>query len=144
MLKEEKIRLMTKLARYESGEGKEELRIARYYRSDYIGLALIKNFFLVTIGYGLILAVLAAYNLEYLLDNVHKMDLISLGVVALGGYIGILVLYSVLTYIQYTVKYHKAKKSVKQYYSQLTKLEKIYTREEKKFAGREMSGGYRK
>mgnify|MGYP002247456109 CR=1 FL=1 len=27
-----------------SGEGKEELRIARYYRSDYIGLALIKNF----------------------------------------------------------------------------------------------------
>ena len=58
--------------------------------------------------------------------------------------IGILVLYSVLTYIQYTVKYHKAKKSVKQYYTQLTKLEKIYTREEKKFAGREMSGGYRK
>ena len=115
-----------------------------YYRSDYIGLALIKNFFLVTIGYGLILAVIAAYNLEYLLDNVHKMDLISLGVVVLGGYIGILVLYSVLTYIQYTVKYHKAKKSVKQYYTQLTKLEKIYTREEKKFAGREMSGGYRK
>ena len=45
MLKEEKIRLMTKLARYESGEGKEELRIARYYRSDYIGLALFRNFF---------------------------------------------------------------------------------------------------
>ena len=144
MLKEEKIRLMTKLARYESGEGKEELRIARYYRSDYIGLALIKNFFLVTIGYGLILAVIAAYNLEYLLDNVHKMDLISLGIVVLAGYIGVLAVYSVLTYIQYTVKYHNAKKSVKQYYTQLTRLEKIYTREEKKFAGREMSGGYRK
>ena len=144
MLKKEKIRLMTKLARYESGEGKEELRIARYYRSDYIGLALIKNFFLVTIGYGLILAVIAAYNLEYLLDNVHKMDLISLGIVVLAGYIGVLAVYSVLTYIQYTVKYYNAKKSVKQYYTQLTRLEKIYTREEKKFAGREMSGGYRK
>lgn len=35
---------MTKLARYESGEGKEELRIARYYRSDYIGLAMFRNF----------------------------------------------------------------------------------------------------
>ena len=56
---------------------------------------------------------IAAYNLEYLLDNVHKMDLISLGVVVLGGYIGILVLYSVLTYIQYTVKYHKAKEECK-------------------------------
>ena len=97
-----------------------------------------------TIGYGLILAVIAAYNLEYLLDNVHKMDLISLGIVVLAGYIGVLAAYSVLTYIQYAVKYYKAKKSVKQYYAQLTKLEKIYTREEKKFAGREMSGGYRK
>ena len=144
MLKKEKIRLMTKLARYESGEGKEELRIARYYRSDYIGLALIKNFFLVTIGYGLILALIAAYNLEYLLDNVHKMDLVSLGVVVLAGYVGTLVVYTLLTYIQYTVKYHRAKKSVKEYYSQLTRLEKIYNREEKKFAGREMSGGYRK
>ena len=138
MINEEKVKIMDRLAVYEKQEGRKYLPVSKYYRSDYIGLALIKNFFLVTIGYGLILAVIAAYNLEYLLDNVHKMDLISLGVVVLG------VLYSVLTYIQYTVKYHKAKKSVKQYYTQLTKLEKIYTREEKKFAGREMSGGYRK
>ena len=128
MINEEKVKIMDRLAVYEKQEGRKYLPVSKYYRSDYIGLALIKNFFLVTIGYGLILAVIAAYNLEYLLDNVHKMDLIS----------------SVLTYIQYTVKYHKAKKSVKQYYTQLTKLEKIYTREEKKFAGREMSGGYRK
>ena len=144
MVNEEKVKIMNRLAMYEHGEGRKYLPISKYYRSDYIGLALIKNFFLVTIGYGLILAVISAYNLEYLLDNVHKMNLVSLGIVALAGYIGILVLYSVLTYIQYTVKYYRAKKSVKQYYAQLTKLEKIYTREEKKFAGREMSGGYRK
>ena len=144
MINEEKVKIMTKLAMYEQGKGRTYLPVSRYYRSDYIGLALIKNFFLVTIGYGLILAVIAAYNLEYLLDNVHKMDLISLGIVVLAGYIGVLAVYSVLTYIQYTVKYHNAKKSVKQYYTQLTRLEKIYTREEKKFAGREMSGGYRK
>ena len=58
MLKEEKIRLMTKLARYESGEGKEELRIARYYRSDYIGLALFRNFFLASIGIYLFYSIL--------------------------------------------------------------------------------------
>ena len=76
---------MDRLAVYEKQEGRKYLPVSKYYRSDYIGLALIKNFFLVTIGYGLILAVIAAYNLEYLLDNVHKMDLISLGVVVLGG-----------------------------------------------------------
>ena len=144
MVNEEKVKIMNRLAMYEHGEGRKYLPVSKYYRSDYIGLALIKNFFLVTIGYGLILALIAAYNLEYLLDNVHKMDLVSLGVVVLAGYVGTLVVYTLLTYIQYTVKYHRAKKSVKEYYSQLTRLEKIYNREEKKFAGREMSGGYRK
>ena len=84
MINEEKVKIMDRLAVYEKQEGRKYLPVSKYYRSDYIGLALIKNFFLVTIGYGLILAVIAAYNLEYLLDNVHKMDLISLGVVVLG------------------------------------------------------------
>ena len=144
MLKEEKIRLMTKLARYESGEGKEELRIARYYRSDYIGLALIKNFFLVTIGYCLIVAAVAVYFGEYLLENIHKMNLIMLGVYIVIGYLIVLVAYSVLTYIQYSVQYYRAKKSVREYYSQLTELNKIYAREEKKSSGRGNAGGYRK
>ena len=144
MINEEKVKIMNRLAMDEKVEGRKYLPVSKYYRSDYIGLALIKNFFLVTIGYGLILAVAAAYNLEYLLDNIHKMNLITLGIGVLAGYLVILVFYSVLTYIQYTVKYHRAKKSVKKYYSELTRLEKIYSREEKKFAGREMSGGYRK
>lgn len=144
MINEEKVKIMDRLALYEKQEGRKYLPVSKYYRSDYIGLALIKNFFLVTIGYGLILAVVAAYNLEYLLDNIHKMDLISLGTAVLIGYAVILAVYSVLTYIQYTVKYHRAKKSVKEYYSQLTKLEKMYSRSEKKNVGREMSGGYRK
>ena len=55
MLNEEKIKIMNKLAMYEQGEGKKYLPVSRYYRSDYIGLAMIKNFFLVTIGYCLIL-----------------------------------------------------------------------------------------
>ena len=103
---------------YEQGEGKKYLPVSRYYRSDYIGLAMIKNFFLVTIGYCLILAGIAAYFAEYLIDNVHKMNLVSLGVEVILGYVAVLVLFSVLTYIQYTVKYHKAKKSVKNYYEE--------------------------
>ena len=46
MLDTQKIKKMHKLAVYESGEGKQHLAISNYYRSDYIGLALIKNFFL--------------------------------------------------------------------------------------------------
>ena len=130
MINEEKVKIMTKLAMYE--------------RSDYIGLALIKNFFLVTIGYCLIVAAVAVYFGEYLLENIHKMNLIMLGVYIVIGYLIVLVAYSVLTYIQYSVQYYRAKKSVREYYSQLTELNKIYAREEKKSSGRGNAGGYRK
>ena len=141
MLNEEKIKIMNKLAMYEQGEGKKYLPVSRYYRSDYIGLALIKNFFLVTIGYCLILAGIAAYFGEYLVDNIHKMDLVAVGRNAVIGYVVVLVVFSVATYIQYSVRYHKAKKSVKEYYQELTQLNKIYSREEKKSSFRGVSGG---
>ena len=140
MLNEEKIKIMNKLAMYEQGEGKKYLPVSRYYRSDYIGLAMIKNFFLITIGYVLVLAGIAAYFGEYLVDNIHKMNLVALGIEAVVGYIVVLVLFSVLTYIQYSVKYYRAKKSVKTYYEDLTRLNKIYNREEKKNSVRGVSG----
>lgn len=136
MLNTEKVKLMTKLAMYESREGKQYLPVSKYYRSDYIGLALIKNFFLVTLGYGLLLLAGFGYFAEYLMEHIHKMNLVSLGVRVLLGYIGVLILYSVLTYVQYAWRYHKAKKSVKDYYVQLTRLNKMYQKEERKLARR--------
>ena len=44
MINEEKVKIMTKIAMYEQGAGKKYLPVSKYYRSDYIGLALIKNF----------------------------------------------------------------------------------------------------
>ena len=46
MLDEKRIRQMTKLAFFEKKEEKNALRIGRYFRSDYIGKELLKNFFL--------------------------------------------------------------------------------------------------
>ncbi len=144
MLNEEKVKIMNRLAMYEKGEGKKYLPVSKYYRSDFIGLALIKNFFLVTIGYGLVVLAAAAYFSDYLLNNIHKMNLVNLGISILAGYLIALGAYSLLTYIQYSVKYHRAKKSVKKYYEDLTRLDKIYGREEKKSTGRGTSGGYKR
>lgn len=144
MINEEKVKIMTKIAMYEQGKGRKYLPVSKYYRSDYIGLALIKNFFLVTIGYIMAVAAVAVYFGEYLMENLHKMDLVSMGIYIIVGYVAALVGYSILTYIQYSVKYYKAKKSVKEYYIQLTELSKIYTREEKRSAGRGTAGGKRK
>ena len=42
MLNEERIILMTKLASYESGEGKKNAAIGGYFRSDYIGMQVVR------------------------------------------------------------------------------------------------------
>ena len=144
MVNEEKVKIMNRLAMYEHGEGRKYLPVSRFYRSDYIGLALIKNFFLVTIGYVLGLAGVAAYFSEYLMDNVNKIDLVAVGVYIVVGYLIILIVYSVLTYIQYSVKYSRAKKSVREYYQDLTRLENIYGREEMRTPIRRNAGGNRK
>ncbi len=132
MLDVQKIKKMHKLAVYESGEGKQHLAISNYYRSDYIGLALIKNFFLTTIAYALLLLGWAGYKSDYLMNNIHRMNITLLVVAAVGGYIILLVVYSVLTYIYCTVKYSKAQKGIQEYYKNLGQLKKIYDREEKR------------
>ena len=93
---------------------------------------------------GQIVAAVAVYFGEYLLENIHKMNLVALGAYIIIGYLVVLIVYSVLTYIQYSVKYHRAKKSVREYYGQLTSLSKIYAREERKASGKGAAGGYRK
>lgn len=129
MLNEEKIRGMTNLARFEDGSGREALRISGMYRSDYIGMALIKNFFAVTIGYVLVLALVAVYHLEFLMDELHHMNLGVLIAEILLVYIILLVVYTAITYIVCSVRYERARKNVHSYDQELAKLEKQYRTE---------------
>lgn len=136
MLNEEKVRVMTKLAAYEKNEGKKYLPVSRYYRSDYIGLALIKNFFLVTIAYVLILVIAAGYFAEELMDNINKMNLIGVAIGLVALYLVLVALYSLLIYILYSMKYSRAKKSVKNYYSELGKIAQMYVSNKSRKASR--------
>mgnify|MGYP000127551303 FL=1 len=132
MLNNQKIKKMHKLAVYESGNGKKHLAISNYYRSDYIGMALIKNFFLTTIGYGLLLLVYAGYKSDYLMENIHKMNVALTVIAVIGGYVIMLVCYSILTYIYCSVRYHRAQKGIQGYYKALGQLKKVYDREDRR------------
>ena len=90
------------------------------------------------------LAGVAAYFSEYLMDNVNKINLVTVAIYIVVGYLIILIAYSILTYIQYSVKYSRAKKSVREYYQDLTRLEKIYGREDKRIPVRRNAGGNKK
>lgn len=126
MLDAEKIRLMTKLAHYENKQGKEDLKISRYYRSDYIGIGLLKNLLLITLGYILLWGLIIAYNLDFLLDNLHKLNFSFVIVEIAAGYIVIVLIYSTITYAMRFSRYLRAKKSVQRYYEELDQLTHFY------------------
>lgn len=132
MLNNQKIKKMHKLAVYESGVGKKHLAVSNYYRSDYIGLALIKNFFLTTIGYGILLMIYLGYKSEYLMENIHKMNLVLFAAKIIGLYLVMIVGYSILTYVYSSVKYAKAQDGIQEYYKGLTQMKKFYDKEEKR------------
>ena len=51
MLNEDKVKLMTRMAMYESKEGAEDFKISSYYRKDYSSFHTIVTIIWVTIGY---------------------------------------------------------------------------------------------
>jgi hypothetical protein len=51
MLDYKKIRLMTKLAVYEKKDGKEDIHLSKYYKTDYVRYQVLKAIITSTIGY---------------------------------------------------------------------------------------------
>ena len=87
MLNEEKIRLMTKLALYEQKEGKKDLPLSKYYRTDYLALKMINSTISMSLGYIVLLATIVLIRVEELLSNLVNMDLAAIGRNALIIYV---------------------------------------------------------
>ena len=125
-----KIRRMAKIEQFASTEAEGYLKIARYYRSDYIGLHLIRNFFLVTIGYILLIVLYLLRNGMEILDTIYTLNLKGMAVGWIGGYVILLAIYSVLTYTVCSLRFSKAKKMERYLDHQLEKMQQKYEPDE--------------
>lgn len=126
MLNQDKIRIMTRLAIYEQGKGKEELKINKYYKNDYIRLQVIKSFVSCTLASLLIAAIIILYQSEYLILNATKLNFVEIGKATLLIYIVLSIFYFIITTTSASLKYSKAKKSLRKYNYLLRKLERTY------------------
>ena len=132
MLNEERIILMTKTAAYEEHEGKKNMAIAGYFRSDYMELNIIKSLFYSTVAFLLVAAMVIYYQFEVLLQDIYKMDLQQLGKNILFYYVVFLVGNLLVSYVVSAVRYSRAKKSLKHYYNNLRRLSSLYESEGKR------------
>ena len=126
MLNNHKIRLMTKLAIYEKEDGKEDIRLGRYYRLDYVRYQLLKTIVAVTCGYLILVLLTILYNMEYLIAEAVKLDYATIGRTMLGIYLILVLAFGGLACIGYTIKYNRSRKKLAKYYRMLKKLRTIY------------------
>lgn len=131
MLNTERIRLMTRLAAYEQGEGKEYMPMSQYYRRDYVGIQMIKTFLYSTVAFCLLVVLSVLYQIDDLEKMLYQMDYYELAKGFVVKYILFVVLYQVIACVVANLRYRRGHKKQKLYYSRLKKVEKLYEREEK-------------
>lgn len=126
MLNEERIILMTHMASYEEHEGKKNVIVGNYFRSDYIGFQVLKSIISASIAFVIVFGMFIFYDFEAFMQDIYKMDLLAFAKNVLIAYFLTVGGYTVITYIVYWIRYNKVKKSLKCYYSNLKKLSGIY------------------
>lgn len=129
MLNNRKIRLMTKLAIYEKEDGKEDIRLGKYYRVDYVRYQLLKTIVAVTCGYLILVLMTILYYMEYLIAEAVKLDYAAIGRTMLGVYLVLLLAFSGIAVLGYTIKYNRSRKKLAKYYRMLKRLRTIYSDE---------------
>ena len=130
MINEEKVILMTKASIYENKEKKRNLKISRYFRHDYISVQLLAGCFFGTLCFLLGAALWGACHMEYLMENIHKMDIQGLILTAAALYVVMMAVYLCILYGLYSYRYSQAGRSVGDYMQTLQKISDIYKKED--------------
>ena len=122
MLNEDKIRIMSRCAMYEKGQGKEALAVNRYYQGDYVRLNTLKTLIGVTVGFVLCFGLYLVLRAEYYMENIVGMDLMAFARNVLMYYVIVLVIFAVISIVFYGWKYTDTQKRVRWYYQDLKAL----------------------
>lgn len=131
MLNEERIRSMTKLAIYETNEGKKIIPLSHYYKSDYVSKSLMKSFVYGTISFGIMFGMWMIYQMDNAKKSMFGGNLEEFIIQVILLYLIFMILYLFITYIYASITFSKSKKSIKKYLALLKKVEKMHEREGK-------------
>ena len=129
MLDQRKIELMTRLAFYEQTEGKKDFKVSEFYRKDYTSLHTICSVLWVTVGYLCVIGIVILMVLEDLLENMSNGVIVMLGGMILLGYVALIIIYAIITSHIYDEKHRDARQRVKKYNHNLTRLLRMYEKE---------------
>ncbi len=131
MIDKDRVRLMTKMAKYEDTKAKEDFKIIGYYKKDYASFNTWITAIWITIGYGIVLAFSLFLMPSLFIQNLTIEKLINVGAIVIGVYVFVLVTYCVYASSFFKNRYDQAHHRVKKYYQELTILRKRYMKEKR-------------
>ena len=132
MLDVKRIRLMARMAQYEKNDIRKDMKISTYYKKDYVSLNTLITILWMTVGYGILAALLAVCFMDELMENLTITKVANLGVGVGGGYIALLIIYIICANVFYRGRHNRAKQRVRKYYRDLSRLGKMEVKEKKK------------
>ncbi len=135
MVREENVKLMSKIAIYEKREGKTEIPMNAFYKGDYVRLNSLKAVVSATIVFVLAAVLVVVYKLEYILANILKMDYKKLAILILAVYVIWIFLYWLIARIIYSKRYEASRSNIIIYNHNLKKLQEETRKEVVKAKG---------
>ena len=132
MLNENKVKMMTKMAIYEKNEGKKMLRTAKFFKGDYVSLAVLKSTIATTFAFIIVALMVVLCNTESIIRQINSMDYVALGKKIIVYYVLALIVYAVISGIYSAYQYDKTRSGIKKYVMRLNKLERFYNLQRKK------------
>lgn len=131
MLNEERIKLMTKLALYEQGEGKKALKTTKYFKSDYVSRNVIYSILSGIFTYALLVLLWVLFRIEYYTTNISNLNIVFIIIMVSVFFILFMTLYLILSYFVFSIRYKNYRRGLSEYNEDLKNLHKMYKLESK-------------
>lgn len=141
MINEERVKLMTKLAIYESTKGKKQLNVSKYYKRDYVRYNMFKTAVTSTIAFLILFGIYVMLNAEELVLRLNDLDIIHEAVKIGILYVVFVIAYMVIARLVFAFRYEKMKPDVVVYNHNLKKLKEMYDKEEKELKEKQVGRG---
>lgn len=131
MVNEDKVRIMTTMAREEKKFGSEITENMQFFKKDYVRRHVLAVLWSYTIAYFLLFFLILFYNINYILLNFVEIDYLAVGLVMLLSYILMFMICVFISRIHYREKYDFEQIILEEYYQNVLKLRKIYNEDGK-------------
>ena len=131
LINEELVKVLYQAASYDMNHQQEYQQIRRYFRSDYINREILKSIFTGTFAYMIFCAIWIIVNGEEFIEQINHIDYISVGKDIGILYCLFMLVYLLITWMIYAIRYSKEKKEYQKYGESLKKIHRMYVRDDK-------------